>query len=154
MNCLYTPRAFSYISSEGMALKLTSGIGLVLVVAFAVFVLVKLFKPSGSGASMSAMSGGSNMKGGSAKLPCLSNNQCPMGQTCANGFCSEGFMTPLTTSTDLSSCSAKECNGINAPCARRESPCGEGTFCQGNSCVSVAAPDQGEAYKQIGTLLD
>jgi len=133
-----------------MALKLTSGIGLVLLVVFAVFLLVKVFKPSGN----SVMSSGKKLGGGSAKLPCLSNGQCPMGQKCANGFCSEGFMTALTTSTDMSSCSAKECNGINAPCARRETPCGEGTFCQGNSCVNVAAPDQGEAYKQIGTLLD
>lgn len=62
-------------------------------------------------------------------------------------------MSPVNVASDMSSCSAKECNGINAPCARRESPCPEGTFCQGNNCVSIAAPDQGEAYNMIGNLL-
>jgi hypothetical protein len=60
----------------------------------------------------------------------------------------------VTVSTDMSSCSAKECNGINQPCSRTSSPCAEGTFCQGNQCIPIAAPDNGEAYKQIGTLLD
>jgi hypothetical protein len=55
--------------------------------------------------------------------------------------------------TDMSSCTAKECNGLNAPCARKGVPCPEGTFCQGNNCVSIAAADQGEAYGQIGMLL-
>ena len=93
--------------------------------------------------------------GQSAKLPCLANNQCPVGQACNQGFCSEGFMSHVTgPAVDMSSCAAKECKGINAPCERRANPCPEGTFCQGNGCVSVTAPDQGEAYKQIGMLLD
>lgn len=93
-------------------------------------------------------------KGESAKLPCLANNQCPMGQTCNNGFCAEGFTSSVGPSVDMSSCAAKECKGINAPCERKANPCPEGTFCQGNACVSITAPDQGEAYKQIGMLLD
>ena len=94
------------------------------------------------------------MRGGRARLPCLANNHCPMGQACSNGFCSEGFISPLTSSTDMSSCGAKECNGINAPCARNGAPCPEGTFCQNNSCISIAASDQGAAYNQIGMLLN
>lgn len=92
--------------------------------------------------------------GGSAKLPCLANNHCPMGQKCSNGFCSEGFMAPISVSTDMSSCTAKECNGLNAPCARKGVPCPEGTFCQNNTCINITAPDQGEAYGQIGMLLN
>ena len=94
------------------------------------------------------------MSGSSAKLPCLANNHCPMGQKCANGFCSEGFMGAVVPTVDMSSCTAKECNGLNAPCARKETPCPEGTFCQGNSCINIAALDQGAAYNQIGMLLD
>jgi hypothetical protein len=59
----------------------------------------------------------------------------------------------ISLSTDMSSCGAKECQGINAPCKRTATPCAEGTFCQGDRCVSIATPDQGEAYNQIGTLL-
>ena len=90
-----------------------------------------------------------------AMLPCLANDQCPMGQTCNNGYCAEGFSNATVTppSTDMSSCGAKECNGINAPCARTATPCAEGTFCQNNSCVNISAPSQGEAYNQIGMLL-
>ncbi len=91
-----------------------------------------------------------------AMLPCLANDQCPMGQTCNNGYCAEGFssnVSVMAQSTDMSSCGAKECNGINAPCARTPTPCAEGTFCQNNSCVSITAPSQGEAYNQIGMLL-
>jgi hypothetical protein len=90
---------------------------------------------------------------GMARLPCLANNHCPMGQKCSGGFCSEGFMSSFTGTTDMSSCGAKECNGINAPCSRTSSPCPEGTFCQGNSCVNIAAPNNGTAYNQIGMLL-
>ena len=107
--------------------------------------------------------------GKSAMLPCLANSQCPMGHTCMNGFCAEGFQNEaavdavgagpsvpviMSSSRDTSSCSAKECKGINAPCERRATPCPEGTFCQGGGCMRVTAPDQGEAYKQIGMLLD
>ena len=77
-----------------------------------------------------------------------------MGQKCVNGFCSEGFVDSIASSTDMSSCTAKECNGLNGPCARRSTPCPEGTFCQGNNCVNITAADQGEAYNQIGMLLD
>ena len=94
------------------------------------------------------------MRGGSARLPCLANNHCPMGQKCSDGFCSEGFMAPMMPTTDMSSCTAKECNGINAPCARKGVPCPEGTFCQGNNCISIVAPSEGAAYNQIGMLLD
>jgi hypothetical protein len=88
----------------------------------------------------------------SAKLPCLANNHCPMGQACSDGFCSEGFMSP---STDMASCNSPECNGINAPCARTGTPCSEGTFCQGNSCVPNYPASQGaEAYDQIGMILN
>jgi len=128
-------------------LSLTSGLGLVLGVSFVLLIVLQLSKPS-------VQRNFGSWKGGSAKLPCLANNVCPSGQKCSGGFCSEGFMAPISVPTDMSSCSAKECNGINAPCARKATPCGEGTFCQGNACVSINAPDQGEAYKQIGTLLD
>lgn len=138
----------SETSSEGMSLKLTSGIGLMLAVAFVCFVLVKVFAGSPTTRHFGSW------KGGSARLPCLSGGKCPVGQTCMRGFCSEGFTAPLLPSTDMSSCGAKECKGINAPCARSGTPCGEGTFCQGNACVGIAAPDRGEAYKQIGTLLE
>jgi hypothetical protein len=131
-----------------MSLKLTSGIGLMLAVAFVCFVLVKVFAGSPTTRHFGSW------KGGSARLPCLSGGKCPVGQTCMRGFCSEGFTAPLLPSTDMSSCGAKECKGINAPCARSGTPCGEGTFCQGNACVGIAAPDRGEAYKQIGTLLE
>lgn len=127
-------------------LKLGSGIGLVLVVTFVCFILTKMFVPSNPYVG--------RWKGASAKLPCLADNTCPMGQACNGGFCSEGFTEPVRVSTDMSSCSAKECNGINQPCSRTSSPCAEGTFCQGNQCIPIAAPDNGEAYKQIGTLLD
>jgi hypothetical protein len=95
------------------------------------------------------------MSGGSAKLPCLANNHCPMGQACADGFCSEGFTGSIASSTDMSSCSSKECkSGVNSTCSRKETPCPEGTFCQNDNCVNITAQDQGEAYKQIGMLLD
>ena len=130
-----------------MRLNLTSGLGLLLAVSFVLFIVLQLSKPS-------VKRNFGSWKGGSAKLPCLANNVCPSGQKCSGGFCSEGFMAPVNVPTDMSSCSAKECNGINAPCARRATPCDEGTFCQGNQCISINAPDQGEAYKQIGNLLD
>jgi hypothetical protein len=94
------------------------------------------------------------MSGDSAKLPCLANNYCPMGQKCSNGFCSEGFSSPIFQSQDMSSCSAKECKGLNAPCARSGTPCPEGKFCQGNTCVNISPNDQGDAYNQIGMLLN
>jgi hypothetical protein len=129
-----------------MALNLTSGVGLVLLVTVILFIYMKWNQPS-------VRRNFGPWKGAAARLPCLANNVCPSGQTCNDGFCSEGFMSPVNVASDMSSCSAKECNGINAPCARRESPCPEGTFCQGNNCVSIAAPDQGEAYNMIGNLL-
>ena len=127
-------------------MKLLSLIGAVLL-----FVLVFYMFLSYSGAFSPRAP---RMSGQSARLPCLANNHCPMGQACSSGFCSEGFMAPIAQSTDMSSCSAKECKGLNAPCARRASPCPEGTFCQNDSCVNIAPTDNGEAYKQIGMLLD
>ena len=92
-------------------------------------------------------------RGQSAKLHCLANSQCPMGHTCNNGFCAEGFMSAVQMPMkDLSSCDSPQCKGINAPCGRTASPCSEGSFCQGDKCVSIAAPDMGEAYNQIGML--
>ena len=93
------------------------------------------------------------MSGESAKLPCLANDHCPMGQACSNGFCSEGFDGSVRPSTDMSSCTAKECKGLNSTCSRKEAPCPEGTFCQNDNCVSIVAQDQGEAYNQIGMIL-
>lgn len=78
-----------------------------------------------------------------------------MGQVCAAGFCSEGFIAPVMPATDMSSCNAKECKGgVNSTCSRKETPCPEGTFCQNDACVNINAQDQGEAYRQIGMLLD
>jgi hypothetical protein len=126
-------------------LKLSSGLGLVLLVVFGALVLLKFLQPANKYVG--------KWKGASARLPCMADGVCPSGQRCSGGFCSEGFMSPINISTDMSSCSAKECNGINAPCSRRETPCQEGTFCQGNQCVPIAAPDQGQAYNQIGGIL-
>ena len=125
-------------------MRLSSLLGTLLVVVILGFVVLHFSKPR---------SYAPRMRGGSARLPCLANNHCPMGQKCANGFCSEGFMTPSMPTTDMSSCTAKECNGINTPCVRKGVPCPEGTFCQNNTCINIAAPDQGEAYGQIGMLL-
>lgn len=127
-----------------MAAKLNRTLGLLAIVGIVVLAVYVMRAPNQP----------PRWKGQSAKLPCLTNSQCPMGQTCNEGFCAEGFMAPAISPTDMASCTAKECKGINAPCERRANPCAEGTFCQGNSCVSVTAPDQGEAYKQIGMLLD
>ena len=129
-------------------MKLTSILGSFLVVALIVFVAMHFSRGS-------SVHPAPRMSGGSARLPCLANNHCPMGQSCSGGFCSEGFMAPIATSTDMSSCSAKECkSGVNTTCSRKESPCPEGTFCQNDACVNITAQDQGEAYKQIGMLLD
>ena len=130
-----------------MSLNLTSGVGLMLVLVVIVFVVLIAFKGP-------ARLYEGKWKGGSARLPCLANNRCPVGQKCSGGFCSEGFMAPITQSTDMSSCSAPQCAGINAPCARTGAPCGEGTFCQGNRCIPIAPSNQGAAYNQIGNLLD
>ena len=133
-----------------MSAKVTRTIALVVSVAIVLFIVVNLVRTPSIAPTP---------KGRSAVLPCLANSQCPVGQTCSNGICAEGFsnlaanMRVTPQSTDMSSCGAKECNGINAPCARTESPCAEGTFCQNNSCVNIAAPSQGEAYNQIGMLL-
>ena len=128
-------------------MTLGSILGSLIVVMLIAFVYLHFSK----GGSHSAP----RMSGGSARLPCLANNHCPMGQACAGGFCSEGFMDPIATSTDMSSCSSKECKStINATCSRKETPCPEGTFCQNDNCVSITAQDQGEAYRQIGMLLD
>ena len=126
-------------------LKLSSGLGLVLLVVFGALVLLKFLQPANKYVG--------KWKGASARLPCMAGGVCPSGQRCSGGFCSEGFMSPINISTDMSSCSAKECNGINAPCSRRDTPFQEGTFCQGNQCVPIAAPDQGQAYNQIGGIL-
>jgi len=129
-------------------MKLTSILGSFLVVALIVFAGMHFFRDS-------SVHSAPRMSGGSARLPCLANNHCPMGQGCSGGFCSEGFMAPIATSTDMSSCSAKECkSGVNTTCSRKETPCPEGTFCQNDACVNITAQDQGEAYKQIGMLLD
>jgi hypothetical protein len=129
------------------SLKLGSGLGLFISVVLVVFVGLQYLRM--------ARYQPPRWTGASAKLPCLADNRCPMGQSCMNGFCSEGFMAPvMTPSTDMSSCTANECKGINAPCARSATPCAEGTFCQNNSCVSIATADQGEAYSQIGMLLN
>ena len=126
---------------------LGSILGSLIVVALIAFVYLHF---SGGG-SYSAP----RMSGGSARLPCLANNHCPMGQACSGGFCSEGFMGSIASSTDMSSCSAKECkSGVNSTCSRKEAPCPEGTFCQNDNCVNITAQDQGEAYQQIGMLLD
>jgi len=125
-----------------------SGLGLALLVTVVTLVIVQLIKTPVNYNLQPKVTGGD------ARLPCMANNTCPVGQKCAGGFCSEGFMAPvINVTTDMSSCSSKECQGINAPCKRRETPCPEGTFCQGDNCVSIAAPDQGAAYDQIGTLL-
>lgn len=126
-------------------MKLASVLGCIILVAFIAFIVLHVTR---------SRSGVPRVTGGKARLPCLANNKCPMGQRCSNGFCSEGFTASVHPPVDMSSCSTKECNGINAVCSRRESPCPEGTFCQGNSCVSIAAQDNGEAYRQIGMLLD
>lgn len=126
-------------------MKLASLLGMLLAVTLIGLLIIKLSKSSSSAPRMS---------GASARLPCLANNHCPMGQKCSDGFCSEGFVVPPTQSIDMSSCTAKECNGLNSPCARKGVPCPEGTFCQNNGCVNISAPDQGEAYGQIGMLLD
>ena len=128
-------------------LKLRDGLGCILVITILALILVKLLVPSSHAPPV--------WKGASAKLPCLANNHCPMGQKCAGGFCSENFTnTPIAPAKDMSSCTAPECNGINATCARKDSPCAEGTFCQNNGCVNISAPSEGEAYNQIGRLLD
>lgn len=126
-------------------MRLSSLLGMILAAVMVGFIVLQFIKSPNNGAP--------RIIGGQAKLPCLANNHCPMGQACSNGFCTEGFITSVGPSTDMSSCSAKECNGINAPCARRGVPCPEGTFCQNDACVGIAAPDQGEAYGQIGMLL-
>jgi hypothetical protein len=128
-------------------MKLGSILGVFILVALIAFIYI-YYSNGGSHAA-------SKMSGGSARLPCLANNHCPMGQACERGFCSEGFMDPISSSTDMSSCSAKECkSGVNATCSRKGVPCPEGTFCQNDNCVNITAQDQGEAYRQIGMLLD
>ena len=89
---------------------------------------------------------------GDAKLPCLANNMCPVGQKCSNGFCSEGFVSVNVGSKDMSSCSAPECNGINAPCKRTATPCPEGTFCQKDSCKPTYVANDAPSLNQIGDL--
>lgn len=129
-----------------MAFSLGTGLGLFLLVVVVAFVLanylrVPAYAPPPRGARP-------------AMLPCLADGHCPEGQTCAGGFCVERFMNMpnLSGMQDMSSCTAKQCDGINQPCARKDTPCAEGTFCQKNTCTNIAAPDQGEAYAQIGML--
>ena len=127
-----------------------TGLGLAVAFTLIALVVVQMLKPSSP--RMNVPMG--RVMGMAARLPCMANDSCPVGQKCNGGFCSEGFMSPvLSISNDMSSCAAKECMGINAPCKRSATPCPEGTFCQGDRCVSIAAPDQGEAYDQIGGLL-
>ena len=126
-------------------MKLLSLIGAVLL-----FVLVFYMFLSYSGAFSPRAP---RMSGQSARLPCLANNHCPMGQACSSGFCSEGFDGSVRPSNDTSSCTAKECKGLNTTCSRKETPCPEGTFCQNDNCVNIAAENNGEAYGQIGMLL-
>jgi len=128
-------------------MKHLSILGAALLVAVVSFVLLHI---SGNLGGYKAP----RMSGAAARLPCLAESHCPMGQSCSGGFCSEGFTAPVRPSVDMSSCTAKECNGLNAVCARKETPCPEGTFCQNNGCVNVTAQDQGEAYAQIGMILD
>lgn len=128
-------------------MKLGAILGSLIVVVLIVFAYLHFSKGGSNSAPM--------MAGGSARLPCLANNHCPMGQACSDGFCSEGFIGPIASSTDMSSCSSKECKStINSTCSRKETPCPEGTFCQNDNCVNITAQDQGEAYRQIGMLLD
>jgi len=90
---------------------------------------------------------------GTARLPCMGNNMCPVGQKCSNGFCSEGFVSALNVGVkDMSSCSAPECDGINAPCKRTATPCPEGTFCQKDSCKPTYVATDAPALNQIGEL--
>jgi hypothetical protein len=132
------------------ALNLGTGLGLVISVVLVVFIGLQFFRgPSYSSPPLRGYTGSA------AQLPCLANNQCPMGQSCSGGFCSEGFMAPVSVPTnDMSSCGAKECDGINAPCGRTATPCAEGTFCQKNQCVSIMPSDEGSAYNQIGMILN
>jgi hypothetical protein len=130
-------------------MNIGSGLGLFLVVVLVVFVGVQLVK--------SAQGGPPAWKGASAKLPCLADSYCPMGQKCIEGSCSENFtgsVIPAMPQQDMSSCTAKECQGINTVCTRKEAPCPEGTFCQDNGCTSIMPPSEGEAYNQIGMLLN
>ena len=129
-----------------MSANMTQMLGTVAVVVIVIYIVVNLVKTPRKHP---------RWVGKPAMLPCLANSQCPMGQACNNGYCAEGFsnIALAPQSTDMSSCGAKECNGINAPCARTATPCSEGTFCQNNSCVNIAAPSQGEAYNQIGMLV-
>jgi len=123
----------------------------ILMILLAIVLAVFIYVYYATGGSHAAP----RMLGGSAKLPCLETNHCPMGQVCASGFCSEGFVSHVPISTDMSSCNSSECKtGVNATCSRKGAPCPEGTFCQNDNCVNITAQDQGEAYKQIGMLLD
>jgi hypothetical protein len=124
---------------------LGTGLGLVLLVTLVCFVAVQFFKTP-----VNSVHSAQVIKSASAKLPCMADNHCPVGQSCVQGNCIESFLVGGTA--DPSSCSAKECQGINQPCSRKEAPCSEGTFCQKEACVKIAAPDEGEAYKQIGML--
>jgi len=132
-------------------LKLGTKLGLVLVVVVALFFASLFFRGAPRAPAWA---------GHKAQLPCLADNHCPMEQKCSQGFCSEGFVGPINANTNVnvsvdgSSCNAKECKGINATCGRKETPCAEGTFCQNDSCVNIAAPSDGEAYNQIGMILN
>jgi hypothetical protein len=138
-------------------LKLGTSLGLFLMVALVLFVMVNLSRSPLRAPKWTAYP---------ARMPCLADNYCPVGQKCAGGFCSEGFQSDMAPpqnvaanapvdrpDVDMSSCNAPECKGINATCGRKETPCPEGTFCQNDACVDVEAPDSGEAYNQIGMIL-
>jgi hypothetical protein len=129
-------------------MKLGSFLGAALIISLVVYFAIHFTSASGGHHAP-------RMSGASARLPCLANNHCPMGQACSSGFCSEGFMAPVMPMQDMSSCNTQECkNRINSTCSRKDAPCPEGTFCQNDACVSISAQDQGEAYRQIGMLLD
>lgn len=140
-----------------MALKLGTGLGLFLMVTLVLFVMVNLWRSPARAPAWKAYP---------ARLPCLADNYCPMGQKCAGGFCGEGFqgdMVPPPNAAvnapvnrpdvDMSSCNSPQCKGINATCSKKDTPCAEGTFCQDDNCVNIEAPDSGEAYNQIGMIL-
>jgi len=121
-------------------------IGFVLLAAVLLFFLMQ----SSSGSYIQGPSSGV------ATLPCLNDNMCPIGQSCSNGSCSEGFETPTINvgSKDMSSCTAAECSGINAACPRSESPCSsdDGEFCQGGKCIKRSVMSEAAALDQIGDL--
>ena len=127
-----------------MALNLGTGLGLFLFVVVVAFVLANYLRaPVYAPAPRGALP---------AMLACSADGHCPEGQTCADGKCVDHFMNMPAGVRDMASCDAPQCQGIDQPCARTATPCAEGNFCQKNSCQKIAAPDDGEAYGQIGMI--